>query len=39
MPVDQEILDRVNPEEPTELEREWMDRIGVDEFSVYLMKL
>jgi N-methylhydantoinase B/oxoprolinase/acetone carboxylase alpha subunit len=39
MPVDEEVLNRVNPEEPTELEREWMDKIGVDEFSVYLMKL
>ena len=39
MPVDEEVLNRVNPEEPTELEREWMDKIGVDEFSVYLTKL
>jgi N-methylhydantoinase B/oxoprolinase/acetone carboxylase alpha subunit len=39
MPVDPEILERVHPEEPTDLEREWVDRIGVDEFSVYLMKL
>jgi acetophenone carboxylase len=39
MPIDEEVLNRVHPEEPTELEREWMDRIGVDEFSVYLMKL
>ena len=39
MPIDEEVLNRVRPEEPTELEREWMDRIGVDEFSVYLTKL
>ena len=39
MPVDEEVLNRVNPEEPTELEREWIDKIGIDEFSVYLMKL
>ena len=39
MPIDEEVLNRVYPEEPTELEREWMDKIGVDEFSVYLTKL
>jgi acetophenone carboxylase len=39
MPIDEEILNRVRPEEPTALEREWVDKIGVDEFSVYLMKL
>jgi acetophenone carboxylase len=39
MPIDEEILNRVHPEEPTGLEREWMDKIDVDEFSVYLMKL
>jgi len=39
MPIDEEVLNRVNPEEPTALEREWMDKIGVDEFSVYLMRL
>ena len=39
MPIDEEIINRVHPEEPTELEREWMDKIGVDEFSVYLTKL
>jgi acetophenone carboxylase len=39
MPIDEEVLNRILAEEPTELEREWMDRIGVDEFSVYLTKL
>jgi len=39
MPVDQDILNKVNPEDPTEMEREWMDKIGVDDFSVYVMKL
>jgi len=39
MPIDEEIINRVHPEEPTELERAWMDKIGVDEFSVYLTKL
>jgi acetophenone carboxylase len=39
MPIDREILERTRPEEPTELEQEWMGRIAVDEFSVYLMKL
>ena len=37
MPVDEEVLNRVNPEEPTELEREWIDKIGIVEVSVYLM--
>ncbi|MGB3129851.1 MAG: hydantoinase B/oxoprolinase family protein, partial [Dehalococcoidia bacterium] len=39
MPIDEEVLNRVRTEEPTELEREWMDKIGIDEFSVYLTKL
>jgi acetophenone carboxylase len=39
MPIDEEIINRVHPEEPTELELEWMDKIAVDEFSVYLTKL
>jgi acetophenone carboxylase len=39
MPIDEEIINRVHPEPPTELELEWMDKIGIDEFSVYLTKL
>ena len=39
MPVDEEVLNQVYPEKPTKLEKQWMGKIGVDEFSVYLMKL
>ena len=39
MPVDEEVLNQVYPEKPTKLEKQWMGKIGVDEFSVYLTKL
>lgn len=39
MPVDEEIINRVHPEKPTRLEKQWMDKICADEFSIYLTKL
>ncbi len=39
MPVDEDILNQVRPEEPTRLEKQWMGKIRVDEFSIYLTKL
>ena len=39
MPVDEDVINQVYPEKPTRLEKQWMDKIGADEFSVYLTKL
>jgi len=39
MPVDEDVINQVYPEKPTRLEKQWMSKIGADEFSVYLTKL
>src|SRR3990172_8795972 len=39
MPIDQEIIDRFNPENPTATELAWKDTISPEDFAIYSTKL